>query len=148
MNRVKDYLQFTVWFVGLGYLALWPLTAHDNGMAAFGAAFICGGHSLINMICDPAHALRLSPGLHLIGTMSAACVIVRLLLRQWCHWRWQRCAPTGAAADEGNPAERNPATGLRANRWSAKLGRPSAPPSLPLRAVRPRTHFGLRGAPH
>jgi hypothetical protein len=25
---------------GLGYLALWPLTAHDNGIAALGAAFI------------------------------------------------------------------------------------------------------------
>jgi hypothetical protein len=40
MNRVKDYVQFAVRFVGLGYLALWPVTAHDNGIAALGAAFI------------------------------------------------------------------------------------------------------------
>ncbi len=37
MNRVKDYVQFAVWFVGLGYMALWPLTAHDHGIAAQGA---------------------------------------------------------------------------------------------------------------
>ncbi len=46
MNRVKEYMQFAVWFVGLGYMALWPLTAHDNGIATLGAALICGSHSL------------------------------------------------------------------------------------------------------
>ena len=26
MNRIKDYSGFAAWFVGLGYIVLWPLT--------------------------------------------------------------------------------------------------------------------------
>jgi hypothetical protein len=143
MNRVKDYVQFATSFVGIGYLALWPVTAHDNDIAALVMTFIGGSHSLasMNAICVSPHALRLSPGLHLIGAMSAACVIVRLLMRQWRHWRRHGLAPAHGAAGEGSPA-----VGLGVVRWPAKLRRPLAPP--PLRSVRPRRQFGLRGAPH
>lgn len=144
MNRVGDHLQFAVWFVGLGYLALWPVTAHDNGIAAPGAALFCGGHSsdAAHAMCEFPHALRLSPGLHLIGTAAAAYVLVRLLLRQWRHWRRQKSAPADAA-----PNERNSTIRISPERWPAKLRRALAPPPSP-RPVRPRRHFGLRGAPH
>lgn len=55
MNRIKDYSGFAAWFLGLGYLVLWPITA------------------------DAAPALRLPPGLHALGFMSALYVAARVL---------------------------------------------------------------------
>ena len=154
MNRVKDYVQFAVWFVGLGYMVLWPLTAHDNGIsmlgAAFGAADVCGipAVPMIDVICDPLPMLRLSPGLQFIGAMSAVYVIARLLLRQWHHVRQQRLAPTGAADGLGHPLERNPVSDDCADRVRTMFRRLNVPPPPPPRAVRPRRQFGLRGVPH
>ncbi len=54
MNRVLDYMGFALWFLGLGYMALWPLTAHD--------------------------ALYLSPGLHLVGMLASVWVLAGLAL--------------------------------------------------------------------
>lgn len=66
MNRVRDYMGFALWFLGLGYMALWPLTAHD--------------------------AVHLSPGLHLVGTVASVWVVAGLALRPIRRWRRSRAA--------------------------------------------------------
>jgi hypothetical protein len=128
MNRVKDYCQFAVCFVGLGYIAFWPLIAHDGGGATLEAALICGGHSagLVDRICRPPYAMALSPGLHLVGFLSAAGVVLRCLL---CRLRRPRRAGSGIAA---RPASR-------------PCSRLMTPPPRP---IKPRRQFGLRGTPH
>ena len=140
MNRVREYTQFAVSFVGLGYIVLWPLTARDNDIAKLGATLICGDEPFerVNLICNLPHALHLSPGLHLIGLLSAICVVVRLLLPQL---RRSRRAP-GALVTAPALASRIPAVLPRAPRPARKK------PSCPLRPVRPRKDFGLRGVPH
>ena len=143
MNRVHDYLQFTAGFVGLGYIVLWPLTAHDNGIAGFDLSVICGrSFVLVNLICDPPYELRLSPGLHLLGLMSAVffiLFILRLLLRQLRRLRFTPPADEIAS----NVTARALMMGIQ-----AALRRPFAQTLPPPRAVKPRTHFGLRGVPH
>ena len=110
MNRVRDYINFAVWFSGLGYIALWPLTAYD--------------------------ALHLSPGLHLAGMTSLACVAIGLVLRPLRRrLRLRAAAPA--------PVKR-PLVALD----RLRLGRRAAPAPPPRRYVRPRSHFGLRNAPH
>lgn len=143
MNRVKEYITFTVWFVGLGYIALWPLTAHDNDIARLSADLICGEEPLehLNWICNPSHALHLSPGLHLIGLMSAVCVVVRVLLRRLRRSRRRLGAETTAP----EIASRIPAVLQPLPRAPRPARRE---PMCSLRPVRPRKDFGLRGVPH
>ena len=78
--------------------------------------------------------LQLSPGLHLVGMMAASGVAICLLLRP-LRRRWRRARATDAA-----DAAPQPVVQLRL------LRKPPPPP--PHRYVRPRTHFGLRKAPH
>ena len=137
MIRVRDYVQFAVWFTGLGYIVLWPLTAHDNDIARLGAYLICSDEPLgpVKLVCNPPHALHLSPGLHLLGLMSAICVLFRLLLRQV---RGLRRAHGPFGAETATPAI--------ASRIPAVLPRPARPAprerTCPLRPVRPRKNFG------
>ena len=105
MNRVRDYIGFAVWFVGLGYIVMWLLSSPD--------------------------LLLLPPVLHVVGIASAIFVPVRLLTRAISRRR----AATGAL--RAVPA-RTPATVLRPPRRKT---------SYPLRSVKPRSHFGLRGMP-
>ncbi len=138
MNRVKDYFRFTVWFVGLGYVALWALTAHGNGVGAIAAAALCGqSPAPIDLICASVPALRLSPGLHLLGQMSAFCVFVRILLRPLRRFRIVQ--KDGDAPGPSAP----PAPVARLPGIHRRKHKPAPPP----RTVRPRRHFGLRGAP-
>jgi hypothetical protein len=66
MNRVGDYGRFAGWFCGLGYMALSPWTAQEDG-------------------------LLLSPGLHLAGMTASAFVLAAIAL--WPLRRlWRRCA--------------------------------------------------------
>lgn len=111
MNRVGEYIRFAVGFSGLGYLVLWPLTAHD--------------------------VLHLSPGLHLAGMMSSACVVIGLALRPLRR----RLRPKPSAAPMVTPVQ------LARLRLVARI-LPPAPPPPPRRYVQPRSHFGLRNAPH
>lgn len=115
MDRVTAYIRFTVGFIGLGYIALWPLIAHDSGLAGL-----------------PAASLHLSPGLHMLGLMSAACVVFCVALHGLRRLR--RAAATDTPADAG----------LR--KTYPPLFRPKPPPP-PLRSVKPRRQFGLRGQP-
>lgn len=136
MNRVTDYIRFAILFVGLGYIVLWPLTAHDDAIAALDMSLLCGPLlGTEHLICRPENALRLSPGLHLLGSLSAACVMVHVLLRQFHRARRAR-------AGQG-------VTLASAARVESTLAHLSAGrPAPPCRAVKPRAHFGLRGVPH
>ena len=138
MNRIKDYAGFAGWFAGLGYIVLWPITTRDLGGPSFGASIFCydGGPGITNYLCNSAHSLQLPPGLHMLGFVSAAFVTTRLLAHS--IKRVRRVAKRGKA--EAPPATANSATvALR------RLRKPPQPP--PRRAVKPRTHFGLRGMP-
>jgi hypothetical protein len=85
-------------------------------------------------VADLGVRLQMSPGLHLVGMMAASGVAICLLLRP-LRRRWRRARATGADTPALQPVVR-----LRL------LRKPPPPP--PRRYVRPRTHFGLRNAPH
>ena len=135
MNRVGEYIRFATWFSGLGYMVLWPMTAQDDGIAA--VSFACGqpfaqSFAIADFICGPRAGLHLSPGLHLAGMMSSAFVVACLALRPLLRRR---------ARAAGKGAQTLPAI------IHLRIGKKSAPPP-PHRYVRPRSHFGLRNAPH
>lgn len=52
MNRVRNYISFAVWFVGLSYIALWPLAVEQP---------------------------MLSLALHAVGAAAALWVVARLI---------------------------------------------------------------------
>ena len=125
MNRIKDYAGFAAWLIGLGTIVLWPVILRDSGLVAGSA--VCRGASsvLSHWLCSPAQPAMLPPGLQLIGLLSAAFVIFRILL---LALRAARKRLTG-----GTP----PPQALPRRR------RPAAMPTK----VTPRNHFGLRGVP-
>ena len=130
MNRVQDYMGFALWFVGLGYMALSPLTAHDNGLAAFDLIFVCDRRFFAAELICPSHgALHLSPGLHLVGLLGSAWVLAGLVLRPVRRWRRSRAAVHDRSL------------------FGAVQLRPKRPAPPPRRYVKPRSHFGLRGVP-
>jgi len=133
MNRVHDYIGFAVRFLGLGYMALWPLTAADGGFAAFDLSFLCVRASALDALCQLSPALHLSPGLHLIGASSAACVLGALAVRPLRRWRRKGASAASIAGPD-----------IVAR---LKLVR-RPPPPPPRRYVPRRSQFGLRGAPH
>ena len=137
MNRIKDYTGFAASFTGLGYIALWPVTSPDLGGRPFGASILCrdGALSLLDLLCNSVHSLQLLPALHGLGFLSAVFVTLRLLV--YAVRRSRRAARSSAAGASALPA-RIPVAILKPPR------RKSAPP---LRPVKPRTHFGLRGMP-
>jgi hypothetical protein len=130
MNRLKDYAGFVGWFAGLGYIVLWPVTATELGGKPFGASIFChdGAPSLTDFLCNSAHPLALPPGLHALGFLSALFVTTRLLMH--AVRRTRRAPGKGASSDTNEAA-------------APAVHRPS--PAR--RAVKPRTHFGLRGVP-
>ena len=81
MNRIKDYAGFIGWFAGLGYIALWPVTAADLSGKPFGASILCnnGALNLTDFLCKSAHPFVMPSGLHAIGCLSAVFVSARLL---------------------------------------------------------------------
>lgn len=129
MNRLCDYLRFAVRFAGLGYLAIWPLSANGSTGALFGASILCRASAPLPLaeLCQAPHPLTLSPALHVLGILSAAAAMLLLFCRAL---RRARCA-CGADATIEIPASLMPAS-----------------PPRPLRSlprVKPRSEFGLRG---
>jgi hypothetical protein len=61
MNRIRDYLGFAAWFLGLGTVAYWLAGMPDRRM--------------------------LSPVLQVIGLLAAAYVAVRLSVLGFRRWR-------------------------------------------------------------
>lgn len=130
MNRIKDYVCFAACFAGLGYIALWPITA-DEGGGSFGASVFCrgAGPDWLGFLCQSARPLQLPQGLHALGFMSAVFVATRALVD--AVKRSRRCASPALTATHAADAP-------------SSLPRK---PRQPLSKVKPRTHFGLRGIP-
>jgi hypothetical protein len=136
MNRIKDYTGFTAWFVGLGYIVLWPVTSSDLGGQPFGASMVCRDNApeLLDFMCNSAHPLSMPAGLHALGFMSAIFVTSRLLV-------------SGVKRSRQAVKRRTSVSSLPAVQ---KLDEPVPPPRRPQprrSTVKPRTHFGLRGVP-
>jgi hypothetical protein len=124
MKLVRDYLGFAVWFAGIGYLILWPLTDGANGMP-FGGSYVCGTGAL-SFLCDFDHPLTLPPALHLLGALSTMAVIGQLAFRVLRRLRH----PTVAIQDSRLSVLADP----RARRSTLQVPR----------RVKPRNEFGLR----
>ena len=120
MGRIRDYASFAAWFIGLGYIILWPLAAPHVDLEA-GSARCRDGHDLLRQLCEVASPARLPPLLHLLGLTAAIFVIVRLLL---IALRAARKASDQQPAEPPRRRRRPPRTVMR---------------------VKARDHFGLRG---
>jgi cytochrome b561 len=84
------------------------------------------GYIVVWLGGSPVH-LMLPPALHAVGVAAATLVPVRLLVRAV----GRRC----------------PAPGVVARKPAAVLRPPRRKSSHPIRQVKPRSHFGLRGMP-
>lgn len=133
MNRILDYVNFAMWLLGVGYIVLWPLPLLDHG-APFAASPICS-ISPLAWLCHLPHPLTLPPGLQLIGVFAAAWVCLRLALRAIARLRRARAYRAGAVS------------ALNTRTQAAVLRPPRHKTIPPLRQVKPRNQFGLRGAP-
>jgi len=147
MDRVKDYICFIVWFVGLSYVALWPMAVPDVVMSWLSPeeqlSRGCEGLSVASLreFCEVHAAAALSPGLHLIGMLAAfwvtarlmALLIRRLLLALLRHPALNRLSPARFRAVLRQP--------LALPTW------PRCRPAPPPRYVPPRREFGLRRPP-
>jgi hypothetical protein len=132
-NRVVDYCGFAVRFVGLGYLALWPLARPDP----FDLARFCRPDALPwRFLCHWPQLISLTPGLNLIGIFCAGTLGIQLALQQAARWRRVRALRAGASL------------ALAARVPAARAGPPRRSPfAAPPRKVKPRSHFGLRPGP-
>jgi hypothetical protein len=95
---------------------------------SFAVCFAGLGYIALWLFGSPGQ-LMLSPGLHAVGVAAAMFVPVRLLVRAVGRRRH-------SAQSASRP--RKPAAVLRQSRRNA---------AYPSRAVKPRSHFGLRGMP-
>jgi hypothetical protein len=143
MSRLRDYLGFSVRFVGLGYIALWPLSTPGRG-DMFGAALVCHERvgRVLDLVCGWPHPLRLSIGLHVTSALCAVLAMVHLCAVAAHRARRRRRGPPASV-----PVEAGPSTvpSPRQPRMSLRLRRRPLPP--PRKFVPPRAHFGLRGLP-
>jgi membrane protein implicated in regulation of membrane protease activity len=85
------------------------------------------GYIVVWLGGSPVH-LMLPPALHAVGVAAATLVPVRLLVRAVGR-------------------RRRPAPGVVARKPAAVLRPPRRKSSHPIRQVKPRSHFGLRGMP-
>jgi hypothetical protein len=131
MGRVSDYARFAIWLLGIGYIAFWPLLSHD-GNGPLGAALVCP--SFLGFLCHFPHAFALPPALQWIGLLSAGWIGLTLLARLIGRMRRGAIGRTRAASAL---SARIPAT-VRPRR---------SKPLAPVRHVKPRRQFGLRGRP-
>lgn len=135
MNRFKDYIGFAIWFTGIGYIALWPITSPEVGGRPFGASLFCGeaARSVLDFLCHAALPLQMPANLHVLGFLAALFVVARLILLAL-----RRALRTGD-------------TPLDISALTMCLPGIDPParrkPSRRLPRVKPRAHFGLRGMP-
>lgn len=98
---------------------------------SFAVWFAGLGYLVMWLLGSPDH-LVLPPALHAIGVAAAMLIPVRLLLRIVKRWR------AGAGA----------ASAIDTRQSAAVLRPPRRKATYPIRSVKPRSHFGLRGVPH
>ena len=82
MDRCKEYCGFAISFIGVGYIALWPLAGYGGRL--FGVWL---------------HPLTLPPALRTVGILSAIFVAMRLLLLAARRLRRQDAKPMGPAPE-------------------------------------------------
>ena len=135
MNLARDYINFAVKFVGLGYIVMWPWSTTRAGGDVFGAALVCDGDigAAIVPLCHLPHVLRFSLGLHMVGALFAALAVLQLVAGLLFVER----SPSDAPAR----ARKAPAALLKAAK--ARL----RPLPAPRKLGKPRREFGLRGVP-
>ncbi|MFA6266783.1 MAG: hypothetical protein WC670_13850 [Pseudolabrys sp.] len=150
MTRVKDHIRFVMWFVGLSYIALWPMIVPGGIVAwllpadaAAQAQLSCAGFVITPLqgLCRSHQMLQLPPGLHLIGALAAFGVSVRifwLLLRRLVRALLPRNAQTSLSSVRLRVALKEPLVRSIRRRFYR---------SPPPRWVPRRDHFGLRGTP-
>jgi hypothetical protein len=97
---------------------------------SFAVLFAGLGYIVMWLLGSP-DLLQLPSSLHVVGAASAIFVPVRLLIRTVGRWR-------AAAGAMGADPARKPAAIPPPSRRN---------PTHPLRSVKPRSHFGLRGTP-
>jgi len=118
MNRLWDDLGFAIWFAGLGYLVLWPVSASGSSGAHYDAALFCpapGVSELLDALCRAPHPLTLLPALHVLGVFSVGLAALRLLCRGLgCIRRARASRYPRAGGDAGAAATEVAATGLAA----------------------------------
>jgi hypothetical protein len=136
MNRIREYSSFAACFAGLGYVVLWPVSSSGFDGKPFGASFLCHDQSsgILGALCNFAHPLTLPPALHALGFLCAMFVTLRLL---YCAIGRSRRVTATPTVDISALLARLPG------------GHPPLPrrsPPRPLPTVKPRAHFGLRGA--
>jgi hypothetical protein len=141
MNRARDYTNFIVKFVGVGYIVLWPLSVTNTNGDVFGAAFVCGGRlgAALDALCRLPHPFHLSLGLHFVGALFAALALLHLAALVLMRALPTRRQPQAAAA----PSALVPVAVVRPKK--ARFHLRSLPP--PRKYGRPRKEFGLRGVP-
>lgn len=134
MDRCRSYFSFAVWFAGIGYVVLWPLTANGDSGYPFGASVVCGRANVgaLAALCGLPHPLTLPVGVNILGFGAAMLVTVHLLGRL-LRRVWLRPGVIPSAA-------------LPTRLSRAVLPQPRKP-ARRLRSVPPRKHFGLRGVP-
>jgi hypothetical protein len=135
MNRIKDYIGFAIWFAGLGYIALWPITSFDLDGQRFGASLFCGDASFraLDFLCRSGLPLQLPPNFHVLGFLSALFVVARLILLALRRSLRTADTPLDISALSMCLPEIDPP--------------PRRKPPRPLPRAKPRAHFGLRGMP-
>jgi len=167
MRRLKDYLRFLVWNVGLGYIALWLMTfwTLDYGGAVFGNSGACqpaDAKVLFYWTCDPASPL----------SILAAVANTALTITVWAPVYVAAATVEPTAVVLALPIMLTHALGLPAallviirlmsGSFAIRrrlLRKKSSPPSAPnvsarpvsrraARLVKPRAFFGLRGMEH
>ncbi len=137
MNCLRDYVGFAIWFAGVGYIVLWPLSASGASGALFGASIVCHAPTapgVLAALCRAPHPLTLSPPLHVLGFATAVAVTLRLVCRGL------RCAR------RSHVVQVNARRVVRVPPVLMSAPRPRPQPPLP--RVKPRSQFGLRGTPH
>jgi hypothetical protein len=155
MSRVKDYISFAIWFVGLSYVAVWPMAVMESVAAWLEPqarmSSACGGLVVapLQQLCLAHEAVALSPGLHLIGTLAAFWVTVRLMVLL-VILPLRRLLPVKAVPDKAQAvlALARITSVLRnslAPKFLGPLPRLRSRPVPPRRYVPPRREFGLRG---
>jgi hypothetical protein len=138
MNRARDYINFAVKFVGLGYIVLWPVTVAGTSGNVFGAAVVCGGRlgAAMDHLCRLPHLLRLNLGLHIVGALFAVLALLHIAALA-VRLGWPPSDGGAAATATGSVAAVKP----KKPRFRFK---PLPPPR---KLNRPRKEFGLRGVP-
>jgi hypothetical protein len=168
MRRLKDYLRFVAWQIGIGYLLLWAVTLWtlDEGANVFGKSGVCypdQAKVLFYWVCDAASPLAILAGIANVALTATVWAPVYIAAATVEPDAIAIALPIVAVHVFGLPLAifvlvRGMAAALDLRHRITGRGR-SAPlaavsakaaaverasPTRPLKQVKPRAEFGLR----